>query len=103
MKRYTVLITDEAQADMENIYLYIAYELHYPETAMKQYKRISEEINKLDFFPERYGIMDFIGENQKQLRRMKTDNYSVIYCIIGDRVYVTNVLHSASDLADKLN
>lgn len=103
MKQCTVFITDKAQADMENIYLYIAYELCSPETAVKQYKRIADEINKLNFFPERYGVIDIIGTNLKQLRRMKADNYSIIYCIIGNRVYVTNVLYSASDLANRLN
>ena len=37
MKRYVVEITDEALADMEQLYNHIAYVLQAPENAMNQY------------------------------------------------------------------
>lgn len=53
MKKYIVEITDEALADMLQLYNHIAFVLLAPNTAMSQYNRISEAILKLDFFPER--------------------------------------------------
>ncbi len=44
MKKYVVEITDEALADMEQIYDYIASVLQVPENAMRQYNRIADEI-----------------------------------------------------------
>ena len=38
MKHYTVEITNEALADMEQLYNHIAYVLQAPENAMDQYK-----------------------------------------------------------------
>ena len=44
MKHYEVIISDKAYADMESIYDYIAKTLNAPETAAKQYDRITDVI-----------------------------------------------------------
>ena len=44
MDKYEVKITDEALADMEKIYEYIAIQLLAPENAMEQYNRIADAI-----------------------------------------------------------
>ena len=102
MKQYVVEITDEALEDMEQLYNYIAYVLLAPETAMGQYNRIADEIIKLDVFPERFRIMDSEPEHSKGIRRMLVDNYSVFYIIKEDKVIVTDVLYSASDIEERL-
>lgn len=43
MKQYTVEITEEALADMEQLYEHIAYVLLAPENAMGQYNRIADD------------------------------------------------------------
>lgn len=102
MERYKVEITREALQDMEEIYDYIAVELLSPENAMGQYNRIADEILTLDMFPQRYRIMDSEPEKQMELRRMLVDNYSVFYTIRGDKVIVTDVLYTASDIEARL-
>lgn len=102
MKRYTVEITDEALADMEQLYNYILYELCAPENAMGQYNRIADEILKLDTFPERFRIMDSEPEHSRGIRRMLVDNYSVFYVVKENRVIVTDVLYTASDIENRL-
>lgn len=102
MKLYTVEITNEALADMEQLYNYIAYILLSPENALGQYNRIANEILKLDTFPERFRIMDSEPEHSKGIRRMMVDNYSVFYVVKGDSVIVTDVLYSASDIENRL-
>ena len=73
---------------------------------MEQYKveisRIADEILTLDTFPQRYRIMDPESEKQMELRRMPVDNYSVFYTIRGDKVIVTDVLYTASDIEARL-
>lgn len=102
MKQYAVEITDEALADMEQLYNHIAYVLQAPENAMGQYNRIADEMLKLDILPERFRVMDSEPEHSKELRRMEVDNYSVFYVIKGDRVIVIDVLYSASDIENRL-
>lgn len=100
MKQYKVEITEEALQDMEDIYNYIAIDLLASENAMGQYDRIADEILTLDTFPERFRIMD--SEPGMELRRMLVDNYSVIYTICDERVIVTDVLYTASDIEARL-
>lgn len=102
MKEYFVEITEEALADMESIYTHIAFALLSPENAMGQYDRIAEKILKLSYLPERNRILDAEPEHSNGLRRMIVDNYSVFYVIRDDRVIVTNVLYSASDIESRL-
>ena len=102
MQQYKVEITKEALQDMEDIYDYIAVELLAPENAMGQYNRIADEILSLDSFPQRYRIMDFEPEKRMELRRMLVDNYSVFYTIRGDKVIVTDILYTASDIEARL-
>lgn len=46
--------------------------------------------------------MDSEPERSKGIRRMLVDNYSVFYVIRDDRVIVTDILYSASDIGEKL-
>lgn len=102
MKQYKVEVTEQALMDMEQIYNHIANVLLAPENAISQYNRIADEILKLDIFPERFRIMDLKLAISKGIRRMPIDNYSVFYIVKEDRVIVTNVLYSASNIEKKL-
>ena len=102
MRQYEVEITDDALADMEQIYNHIAFVLLSPENAMKQYDRIANAILKLNVMPERFRVIDSEPEHSMGLRRMLVDNFSVFYVLRENKVTVTNVLYSASDLEQKL-
>lgn len=103
MKQYKVRITQEALADMEQLYNHIAYVLLAPENAMGQYNRIADAILKLAEMPERFHIMSLEPEHSRGLRRMLVDNYSVFYIVKEDSVVVTNVLYTSSDIEKRLN
>ena len=102
MKQYTVEITEEALADMKQIYGYIAHAWFAPQNALGQYNWIADEKLKLDVFPERFRVMDAEPEHSKEIRRMLVDHYSVFFVIQEDKVIVTDVLYSASDIANRL-
>jgi|SRR5690625_701206 len=102
MKKYKVQITNKALSDMEKIYNYISEELQIPEVAIRQYNRIAEKIETLENFPERVKLMDSKQERSLGIRQMLVDNYSVFFHIINDRVIVTNVLYSKSDISIRL-
>ena len=46
--------------------------------------------------------MDYEPEKRMELRRMLVDNYSVFYAIRDERVIVTDVLYTASDIEARL-
>ncbi len=102
MKQYRIQITDKALSDMEEIYNYIAEQLQAPEAAMGQYNRIADAIETLDTFPERVKLMETEEEYMLGLRQMPIDNFSVFFHIREDRVIITNVWYSASDIAKRL-
>ena len=102
MKHYIVEITDDALADMEQLYNHIAFVLLSPENAAGQYNRIADEILKLDIFPERFRIVDSEFGHSNGMRRMPVDNYSIFYLVRENKVIVTNVLYSASDIEERL-
>ena len=72
---------------------------HY---AMDQYNRIADAILTLDTMAERIRIMESEPERSKEMRRLLVDNYSVFFVIQGDKVIVTDVLYSASDIESRL-
>jgi toxin ParE1/3/4 len=102
MKEYKVEITDEALADMEQLYSYIANVLLSPQNAMGQYNRIAAGILSLSQMPERFRILDSEFGRSMGLRRMLVDRYSIFYVVEQERVVVTAVLYSASDLDARL-
>ena len=102
MKQYTVEITDRALKDMEEIYTYISDQLQAPENAIRQYNRIAGAILKLNEFPERIHVMESEPEHTIGLRQFLIDNFSAFYLIEDDRVIVTRVLYSASDISKRL-
>lgn len=102
MKKYKIQITDHALSDMENIYKYIAEQLHAPDTAMEQYNTIADAVETLDMFPERIKLMDMREEYALELRQMTVDNYYIFFHIKEYRVIVTNILYSGSDISKRL-
>lgn len=102
MKQYKIQITDKALSDLEEINNYIAEQLQTPEVAMRQYNRIANAIETFDTFPERVKLMETEEECSLGLRQMLVDNFSVFFLIREERVIITNVLYSASDIAKRL-
>ena len=102
MKHYTVEITNEALADMEQLYNHIAYVLQAPENAMDQYNRIADAILTLNTMAERIRIMESEPERSKEMRFIQRVKPDVFFVIQGDKVIVTDVLYSASDIESRL-
>lgn len=102
MKKYKVIITDDALLDMENIYKYITYELLAPQNARDQYNRISKAVLSLEELPERNQIFDSEPEHSLGIRKMVVDNFLLCYVVDSDEVTVIAVLYGASDVMSRL-
>lgn len=74
---YKIKITDQAEADIRNIYEYIAYELQSPENASSQLERIEKCIMSLDQMPERFRLYERELWKTRGLHIVPVDNYCV--------------------------
>lgn len=69
---------------------------------MGQYNRIADAIETLDTLPERVKLMETEEERALGLRQMPVDNFFAFFHIRKERVIITNVLYSTSDIAKRL-
>jgi hypothetical protein len=95
MKRYEVSIMPEAMRDIDNLYIYIAYEIMMPLSAIRYRQGLVKTINNLTCLPQ----ANSINENESLQRHYgpcaRTVRYKkmmIVYNIIGDVVVIRRVL-----------
>lgn len=102
MTLHTVYVTDDAQADLQDIYDYVA-EHDAPLKADQLLQKLAALIASLSQFPARgaltkelrdVGIVDY--------REVYFKPYRVIYRVLGDRVYVYLVVDGRRDMQSLL-
>ena len=95
---YTVRITPEAEADMENLWGYITYELDSPDSAFKIVDDLYGEIAKLEKMPKRFRVIPREPWKSRGVRFMFVDNYRVHYVVDDNKnlVIVFNIMYSRS-------
>lgn len=102
MRRYVVYVSDRASADMEELHDYVARQLSAPGEAADLYDELAARMLDLEIFPERFRLMDAGRGWPEGLRRMIVGKYHVLFVVEGERVIITNVLHSASDFGRRI-
>lgn len=88
-----VVISDEAEAEIEQIGDYIA--LDNPRRALSYVQELRERCERLAALPERFPLIpryEALG-----VRRMPIGDYLVFYRVRTDHVVVLHVLHGATD------
>ena len=97
-KKYRVVVSPEAEADMIKIHDYIAYELLAPETAVRYHMGMYDTIQKLSAYADIFAMSgnEFIrrryGVDACTIRYKKM---TIVYNIIGDVVYIRRVMASS--------
>ena len=92
-KKYKVDITAAAEADVAEIWEYIAQD--NPDAATAFVLRLEEQVGTLEHFPERCPL---VRENEllgTGYRHLVYGNYRTIFKIIESRVIIMRVLHGA--------
>ena len=79
MTEYQIIISEQAARDMSDIYEYISNTIGMPQIAMRQFNRIAEAIETLNYFPERVKVMMDSKRPEKQFRQLLVNNYSIIF------------------------
>ncbi|MBR5968803.1 MAG: type II toxin-antitoxin system RelE/ParE family toxin [Lachnospiraceae bacterium] len=105
MKKFTVVIANEAAADLQGIYDYIAYELLSPENADSQLTRLEKAIEESASFPEKYRRYETEPWRSRNLRYFPVDNFCVFYIpdAIKKTVTIIRVIYGGRDINKELN
>jgi toxin ParE1/3/4 len=74
-----IILTEQADNDLRNIYEYIAFTLLELKIAAGQLERIEKGILSLDEMPERFRVFEKESWHSRGLRQMPVDNFIVFY------------------------
>lgn len=101
---YEVIITRQADADLREIYEYIAFELLSPENAATQLNRLEDNIMGLADFPEKYKRYENEPWYSRGMRVMPVDNYLVFYILNKKQntVIILRVMYGGRDIDNLL-
>lgn len=102
---YEVIITDQAEIDLKEIYEYIFYELLSPDNAAGQLDRLEKHIIELEKFPEKFRLYEDEPWHSRGLRVMPVDNFLVFYVPNKNTGIVTviRVMYEGRNIEKQLN
>ena len=100
MIEYKIKLTNQFIGELDRIYNYIYFSLNSPITATKLYYKIKNSILNLNFYPERFPILN----NTKTLRKLLINNYIIIYKINNktNDVFILHIFHGNQNYLNKL-
>jgi len=100
---YTVLLTEQAKRDLQNLHDYIAFSLLEPGVAKKLTRRITDGLQSLSEMPSRYPLYQDEPWKSKGLRRINIGKYSGFYFITENTVQVIRIFYGGRDINSILN
>ena len=103
-ERYDVKLSIRAKKDLMSIVSYIKDELKEPNIAKKYAKILKTEIESLEYFPQKYSIIDNERIKDLNMRKHIIKNYIAFYRINEEKktVNVDRIIYGASDWINKL-
>ena len=104
MEKYKVQLSIQAKNDYKSIIRYIRYELLEPIIAEKYAELIRNELNSLEYQPQKFAIIDYDIIKKYDFRKLIIKNYIAFYRINEDEkiVNVERVLYNGTDWKNKL-
>ena len=103
-EKYNVILSIKAEKDLTNIVSYIKDDLKEPNIAKKYAKILRTEIESLEYFPQKYSIIDNEKIKDLNMRKHIIKNYIAFYRINEEKktVNVDRIIYGASDWINKL-
>ena len=104
MEKYKVQLSNKAKDDYKSIIRYIRYELLEPNIAEKYAELIRNELNSLEYQPQKFAIIDYDIIKKYNFRKLIIKNYIAFYRINEDEkiVNVERILYNGTDWKNKL-
>lgn len=99
--KFNVELTEQANKDLRNIYLYISIDLNSPESAEKQIKRLWS----LDELPQRYRRYEDEPWHSRGIRVLPVDNFVILYIpYVKDKIVrIATVMYSGRNIDEHLS
>jgi len=91
VKKFSIMITAPAEADLLEIADYIAHELKEPAAAQHLMAKLAEAILELEQLPFRYALVSDERLAYQGIRKLVVDNYLVFYIVSENNKLVTIV------------
>lgn len=103
-KTYEISYLSVARKDIFDIMLYIADQLHAPESALRIVDAIDGAVEQLATFPYAYPVYRLIRPLLTEYRMIPVENYNVFYTILENKkiVEIHRVLYAKMDITKKL-
>lgn len=93
MRKYDVMLTEEAKQDRKSLARFIKEEVHAPLTAKRYMLGLEEEIKKLE---NSAGLLAVDEELSRQIgmevKRTHYKNMAIIFSVEGEKVYVHHII-----------
>ena len=104
MKKFKVVITKQAQADLRGKLAYIRDHLKNPKAAQSVYDDYKLTRSTLEEVADTIREPDSVELKKRDLKRInfRTHNYFMLFRIRDDRVEITNIFHGSEDFENKL-
>lgn len=98
------MITESAQADLNEMITHRAIKLKSPQSALKLVSQIEKAIFSLEKMPERGRYLQEEQLASQDIRRLLVENYIIFYKIDDkrDRVNIIRILYARRNWADML-
>lgn len=104
MKKYKIVITKQAQADLRGKLAYICNHLKNPQAVQSVYNDFKLTRNTLEEVADTIREPDNMELKKRDLKRInfRTHNYFMLFRIRDERVEITNIFHGSEDFENKL-
>lgn len=102
--QFEVELTERADRDLRNIFLYIAVDLNAPENVERQINRLWDAILSLNELPERYRRYETEPWHSLGMRVLPMDNFVVLYIpdLEEKIVRIVTVMYDGRDISEQL-
>ena len=93
MNKFELKVFPSAQADMEQIFEYIAINLSNPSAALNQIDDFEKAFDNICAFPESRPVINNEFVRDRSLRKLIVNNYIAFYRIKDNEIQVVRVIY----------
>ncbi len=103
-EKYEIKLSIKAKDDLKSIVLYIKNNLNEPAIANKYAKIIREEIQTLEYLPQKFAVIEDSSVKDLNFRKLIIKNYIAFYRVNEEKkiVNVERILYGASNWINEL-
>ena len=98
---YNVIITQQADRDLDQILAYLTQQLFSAQAAAALVARYTDVLEKLEQFPNLFEAVRNVGQGGKEYRKFLMGNYVGVYRVQEDekRVIILRIFHGSQNYA----